>query len=204
MDNAMLGEALRQIGGPLKDLFEKLAGSEGMIWLSALKRFLRKENPWAEMTAFFPHTITLGFHKTVEAYTATLELASLQVRVYARQMLAKTPISQTKITLDLVALTTKVLTGKDSATITEVFAGAERFGFDKCPAEVGLACRLADNDQPKGEGYLIGMEPIADASGDPSVFLVEDDDDSWYLDSNEANPDSVYAGDVRWVFCRRK
>lgn len=30
----------------IKDLADKLAGSESLLWLGGLKRFLRKENPW--------------------------------------------------------------------------------------------------------------------------------------------------------------
>jgi hypothetical protein len=46
MSENMLGGALREACGPLKDLMEKLAGKEGLWWLNALKKFLRKENPF--------------------------------------------------------------------------------------------------------------------------------------------------------------
>ncbi len=42
----MLGSALAEVAGPLKDLAEKLGGEGGEHWLAALKRFLRKEDPW--------------------------------------------------------------------------------------------------------------------------------------------------------------
>ncbi len=32
--------------GPVEDLLQKLSGEEGKIWLEALKKMLRKENPW--------------------------------------------------------------------------------------------------------------------------------------------------------------
>lgn len=48
-NHGMLGSLpLSQVTGPVGDLFEKLAGSEGAEWLAGLKRFLRKENPWPE------------------------------------------------------------------------------------------------------------------------------------------------------------
>lgn len=46
MPKGMLGEALQEITGLLWDLFSKLSGDQGAEWLEALKRFLRKENPW--------------------------------------------------------------------------------------------------------------------------------------------------------------
>lgn len=38
--------ALQSITGPLNDFFKKLLSEEGEQWLSAFKKFLRKENPW--------------------------------------------------------------------------------------------------------------------------------------------------------------
>ena len=45
MEN-MLGTALQDVCGPLGDLIARLKGKHGEEWLAALKRFLRKENPW--------------------------------------------------------------------------------------------------------------------------------------------------------------
>ncbi len=45
MDN-MLGTALHEVCGPLGDLLQRLRGKHGEEWLTALKLFLRKENPW--------------------------------------------------------------------------------------------------------------------------------------------------------------
>jgi hypothetical protein len=48
--NNMLGKLpLSEIQGPRDDFEIKLAGDAGEIWLNAFKRFLRKENPWAEV-----------------------------------------------------------------------------------------------------------------------------------------------------------
>jgi len=49
MSKNMLGEVLRQVGGPLGDLWQKLAGEDGQEWLEALKRFLRKEESWPQV-----------------------------------------------------------------------------------------------------------------------------------------------------------
>lgn len=53
MQERMLGEGgLAAVVGPLKDLMEKLGGREGGQWFFALKRFLRKENPWEAILGF--------------------------------------------------------------------------------------------------------------------------------------------------------
>ena len=49
----MLGGALVEVAGPLKDFAEKLGGEEGGDWFAAFKRFLRKENPWLDPTGTF-------------------------------------------------------------------------------------------------------------------------------------------------------
>ena len=44
MENTQM--ALRDVIGPLEDFYKKLLSVEGEQWLTAFKRFLRKENPW--------------------------------------------------------------------------------------------------------------------------------------------------------------
>lgn len=44
MSNTRL--ALPEVQGPLCQLLGNLSGNEPTLWLTALKRFLRKENPW--------------------------------------------------------------------------------------------------------------------------------------------------------------
>lgn len=46
----MLGNIpLSEIQGPRNDFEQRLAGIDGEIWLTAFKRFLRKENPWDDL-----------------------------------------------------------------------------------------------------------------------------------------------------------
>jgi len=48
MSEGMLGRLpLSETRGPRDELEDRLAGAKGEIWLAALKRFLREENPWA-------------------------------------------------------------------------------------------------------------------------------------------------------------
>jgi len=67
MSEDMLGEALRQIAGPLKDLLDKLSGAEGSEWVEALKKFLRKENPWPQVQKAAPDLLQLITTVTIPA-----------------------------------------------------------------------------------------------------------------------------------------
>ena len=49
MSNSMLdGVSLAAVAGLFADLNAKLTGADGQEWLTGLKKFLRKENPWPE------------------------------------------------------------------------------------------------------------------------------------------------------------
>jgi len=49
MSNNMLdGISLAAVAGLFADLNSKLTGADGQEWLTGLKKFLRKENPWSE------------------------------------------------------------------------------------------------------------------------------------------------------------
>ncbi|MBI5153000.1 MAG: hypothetical protein HZA36_00850 [Parcubacteria group bacterium] len=62
MKNVLGMNALAEVAGTLKDFFEKLGGDNGMGWLEAFKRFLRKENVWEEETVFVITSVAeLGF-----------------------------------------------------------------------------------------------------------------------------------------------
>lgn len=58
--------------GPLLDLIEKLSGEEGMEWLAALEKFLRKENPWEKVATkvgnFLKKILTIVVPATAEPF----------------------------------------------------------------------------------------------------------------------------------------
>ena len=84
MENNMLGEALPEIMGPLRDLFRKLSGKEGREWLEALKRFLRKEDAWG--TALFAGE---GSGNLAEVAPETMKLYTTVNIPSANQFVAK-------------------------------------------------------------------------------------------------------------------
>ncbi len=59
----MLGISVHDAQGVVTDLLEKLGGSNGQEWLSASKKFLRKEDPWPESNVF---TLTVNYDLSIE------------------------------------------------------------------------------------------------------------------------------------------
>ena len=63
----MLGVTVHDAQGVVADLLQKLGGQDGQEWLTATKRFLRKENPWP-----FPHvsnySVMVDYKKPVSEY----------------------------------------------------------------------------------------------------------------------------------------
>jgi hypothetical protein len=113
-------------------------------------------------------------------------------------------VSQEPTSVELVLMTVAELGFKTGAKRSDIYQRALELGFELCPPEVGPALRLAYADQPKNEWIWIGMEPITDSDGDPSVFdVVRDGDDRW-LNASCGHPDYVWGGIDRCVFVRRK
>ncbi len=66
--DTMLSKALREFTtGPLNQLLVNLAGQESQMWEDALKRFLRKENPWAGLLKFVREVAVPGTKKFIAA-----------------------------------------------------------------------------------------------------------------------------------------
>ncbi len=82
--------------------------------------------------------------------------------------------------LDLVRLKVRDLGFPNGATTDQIYAKAEEYGLELCPAEVGLHQRLKDENQTMYERYRIAMKQISDRDGSPNVFnLLRLDDGLW-------------------------
>lgn len=76
----MLGDALREVCGPLHDLTTRLKGKNGDEWLTALKRFLRKENPWPSPPVELATFNTFKVWKTLKYQDSELDLVLVSPR----------------------------------------------------------------------------------------------------------------------------
>jgi len=202
----MLGSALAEVAGPLKDLAEKLGGEGGEQWFAAFKRFLRKEEPWPKFPVWKTIKLGAGF-KVADDFRSVLKKAKCQSSNWADDIMNKPSFAKSlagadpKEEYDLVLLTTAQLTGKNGGTTSEVFAGAEGLGLKKCPAWMGPKLRSEYLDQPNGEWIIVGMDPFAGSGGNLGVFYVERHGSGLWLGSYWGNPDHVWGAGYLWVFC---
>lgn len=203
----VLGSALAELAGPLKDFAEKLGGEEGPQWLEAFKRFLRKEEFWPRLQVW--KTINLGTGLvTPDDFRRVLCVAGgFKISNWANDILGKSAfvnsVAKRLTEVDLCIATTAQLIGKaEGGTTREVFACIKRLGGILCPAEVGPQLRLQYLDQPNGEQLLIAMNPIISSDGDLHVFSVERHASGLWLHGDWGLPGSVWNPDYLWVFVR--
>jgi len=108
----------------------------------------------------------------------------------------------TRINLVVVSGHDLGLTGSVSrSTIYRCALGA---GYKLCPAELGPQLRLQYPSQPASEWLIIGMEPIANSSGDPYVFRVGHENADLWLGTSNGRPSALWDTRARWVFVRNK
>lgn len=112
----------------------------------------------------------------------------------------RSPITET---VDIVRLKVRNFGFTNFPTTTELFAKAEEFGLELCPAEVGPQYRLQQTDQPMEDWFYIGMKPLV-ASGDPSVFKLAHAGHGLWLSNDWARPDYLWRLDDEFVFRFRK
>ncbi len=207
MSKDMLGEALRNVCGPLMDFNQKLAGPDGIQWLEAFKRFLRKENPWAVCSFPTWKTIKLGTGlKTADDFRRAFKADGLRISDWANDLLNKQAFkpADKETEVDLVVVSVAELGFPQGATRQEIYNRAQKLGLDLCPPEVGPQLRLQYKERPMREGLLVGMEPITDSDGFPYVFRVVRVGDDLWLSRDYGYAGRFWGGNGRWVFLRRK
>ena len=213
MSQGMLGNlALSDVFGPRNDLEAKLAGPDGATWLMALKRLLRKENPWAEIPVVPPapvvpspspwKTVMLGLRKTAEAYAASFASKKYEAGTWATQIMAKIRYAQKPRAVELFLVLDSDLGLTNGYVIADVFKAARTKGYKKCPPEVGPALRDQYDDQPVGEYVYVLMEPVLDSDSNLRGFDVYRSSDGTYLLSSDANPERQFRLGTRWVVWR--
>lgn len=200
MEN-MLGSALAEAVGPLKDFLEKLSGLEGSKWFEAFKLFLRKEEPWPVFPVW--KTITIGTYKAVSRLKADLINNGFQISKWVDDILDKITLSSKKTKLNLVMATVAELGFKDGAYFQDICKRVLELG-ELCPAEVGPQLRLQYKDQPMSEWILVVMKPITASDGSLNVFLVARYGAGAWLSYDDGGSGGFWHGGYRVVFVRRK
>jgi len=80
----------------------------------------------------------------------------------------------------------------------------EEYGLELAPAETGPELRRKLKDQPVGDVFWVGMQPITDRGGDPGVFKLGRDSDGSWLNGSSAHPDDRWYPGNRFAFRVRK
>ncbi|MEI6420233.1 MAG: hypothetical protein WCO30_01240 [bacterium] len=207
MSNMLGGITLAETRGAISDLMEKLSGEHDVEWLTALKKFLRRENPWEKREWRAWKTIKLGTFKNVDEIRKALKAGRHSISDWAKNILGKPAfkVSETEQDVELVNISVEELGFKEGARYADICKRALEFGLNQCPAEVGPQLRLQFKDQPKGTYVVVAMEAIADSNGDLSVFYLKRyDDGECCLLANYGHADYVWDAHYRFVFLRRK
>ncbi len=151
-------------------------------------------------------TIMLGTGiKNAAGFRKSLRAGGYQIRDWANDILGKQTfsVSDTQRAVELILVTPRELGFPHGGGRSDVYKRAQEIGLELCPPEVGPQLRLQYTDQPMNEWIFIGMEPIADSRGDPSLFYVQRTDYCGWLGAHTGRPDSVLYGGVLCVFLRR-
>jgi hypothetical protein len=112
--------------------------------------------------------------------------------------------------IDLVRFKVSDLGFPQGATTKDIYAKVAKLGLELCSSEVGPRLRLDYNkvfnrEQPKGDWFFVGMEPIGDSNSYPDVFYVNRSGDGkrWLL-SHWAEPEDEWSPEDEFVFRARK
>jgi len=183
-------------------IVNKLGGEE------AARRYLRNELvlveagtvPQPPRTFGVWKTITLGLHKSPNAYKLALKKKKFPIGEREGQILQKITCSKTKTKIRLASATVGELGLTKGGDWTQIHEAIRACGGQFCPAEVGPALRLDYTDQPMNEWRLIAMESISDSDDDLNVFNVERHGDGLWLNGSSGHPDHRWGPDVRVVF----
>ena len=159
--------------------------------------------PAIENNAANATRVKLGTQKKPSALAKALHSAGFRIGEYAAQLLKTITLCPTETEIELVNVSVGELGFENGATRAEIYVRAMELGLDIVPAEVGPQLRLQYPDQPYG-AVLIGMEPILNSEGEPTLFGVAHDLSGRWLGTGGGDPDRFWISELRWVFSRRR
>ena len=206
MEN-MLGLALREVRGLLNDLMEKLCGEDSMMWFEALKKFLRKENPWGIQIIWSWKKIKLGtLPKSCSTFCMALTKANYGISEQAQDVVRGFDFikSDKEIEVEPVVVNRIELGLKKVGSRDEIYHRVEKLGLSLCPAEVGPQFILQHGVLlSRNERIFIGMKPIKDSSDAIFIFGVyRDRFDKLWLDAYPGGGFCLWDSTDRWMFLR--
>lgn len=209
-------EAKAYVGPVVKGLFDAIPDSLEHIYTSFPEGRIRLES------------LEIG-SMTADELEQALESADIKTRTFSKSMLRNKkqfidPVNKRHAelqgeteTLDLVRLRVRDLAFTSSPTTRELLGEFDtegnlkkngrihELGFELCPPETGPYKRLADTEQPLGDWYSIGIQPVAVSDGKPRVFRCGRREDGAWLRDRWADPGTRWWNlDDEIVLRRRK
>ena len=163
----------------------------------------------AELLAFSERpawrTVTIGTHKDKKSLRQAVLDEGHRISDWSEQVIKnkKFAVETAERKLELFAATVKEITGKDQASVSEIYARLNELGFGICPHETALQLRREYKDQPMDEWRIVISEPLADSDGFLNVLRVVRGQDGSWVSSFFAHPGYVWNGFYRLVFCRK-
>ena len=149
--------------------------------------------------------ITVGTFANSFALRNALDAAGCGIGDQAEEILARPTftLGATKTDVELVAVSAAELGFQtDAASLAEIYARAQRLGFELAAAEVAPQLRLQYFDQPIGEFFLIGMEPIKTWKGEPVILTVANGGAGLVLIGQDGSADAEIPVASRFLFVR--
>jgi hypothetical protein len=201
MSENMLGNLpLSEIQGPRKDLEEKLAGPNGKMWLNALKKMLRGEQPWGIPPTFDVTTDGRGG----EQFITDLEKNGFRVGDYAKQLLRNVKFVATNGVTYKLAVIMGDEFSDDERTNKNIREVAHARGLVDPTVELGPYLREMFSDEylkKMGLWALILMhEHIYDSGGDLCMLVVDRIDAGRWLGTYYGDPGSWWSREFGFVF----
>jgi hypothetical protein len=156
------------------------------------------EQSWIERGARIEHCEVGGMtaEELIIAIESTPEVPGstrmMQISDVAKSMLRNEEEflpTKEKERMTFVILTVEQLGFPDGATTEQIFAKAKELGLELCPPDAGPHLRLHYTNQTMNEWLYMGMNPITDSGGSPSVFNIVRNDGGTWLYYSWATPD---------------
>ena len=150
-------------------------------------------------------TITVGTFADWFALSNALDAVGCSIGNSAGEILGRPTftLSATKTRVELFAVSAAELGFQtDTASLANIYARAKELGFELAAAEIGLQLRLQYYDQPIGEFFIIGMEPIKTWEGEPVILTVANGGAGLILIGQDGSADAQISVLSRFLFVR--